>query len=180
MRRGRGRARYQLTGSISLAADFSALNNQNPTPGIRYDFLSIQESLSVLWSPKGGKRFDAQGTYTRSDFRSDLTYFSPQDLQPQRSLYRENAHTGTALVNLNLPKLRLPKYPEAQPKADRPADRSLSRRAAVRRATTSRFAKLFLPDFKTLGAVRRMALLRILVKPSIYMRGSARTCSPPD
>ncbi|HEV8145008.1 MAG TPA: hypothetical protein VGP79_01430 [Bryobacteraceae bacterium] len=112
----RARARYQATGSISLAADFSALNNQNPTPGIRYDFLSTQESLSLLWSPKGGKRLDAQASYTRSDFRSDLTYLSPQDLRTQRSLYRENAHTGTALVNLNLPKLKLPRYPEAQPK----------------------------------------------------------------
>jgi len=100
----RARARYQVSGSVNLAADFTALNNQNPTPGIQYDFLSTQASLALQWLPKGGKRFDAQASYTRSDFRSDLSYFSPQDLRPQRSSYRENAHTATALVNVNLPK----------------------------------------------------------------------------
>ena len=145
--KGRARARYQLTGSINLAADFSVLNNRNPTPGIRYDFLSIQESLSVLWSPKGGKRLDVQATYTRSDFRSDLAYFSPQDLQPQRSLYRENAHTGTALVNLNLPKLRLPKYPESQPKLTAGGSFFVSSGSRPTRYYQP-VAKLFLPTSK--------------------------------
>jgi hypothetical protein len=102
--KGRARARYQLSNTLSFSADFSALNNQNPTPGIHYDFHAYQESLALLWSPQTGKWFDVQGSYTRSDLRSNLSFLSPQDLQPQRSDYRENGHTGTALMNVNLPK----------------------------------------------------------------------------
>ena len=99
----RAQARYQATASLSVSADFTLLNNQNPQPGINYDFLAHQQSLSVLWSPAGGKTWDLQGSYTRSTLRSDLGYFAPQDLSPQRSLYRENAHTATALFDVKLP-----------------------------------------------------------------------------
>src|ERR1039458_3273519 len=47
----RARARYQLASTLSLQASFSLLNNQNPTPGINYDFLSRQNSLSAAWTP---------------------------------------------------------------------------------------------------------------------------------
>ena len=99
----RTQARYQATGSLSVSADFTLLNNQNPQPGIHYDYLGRQESLALLWSPAGGKAWDFQGSYSRSTLRSDIGYFSPQDLQPQRSFYRENGHTATALFNVNLP-----------------------------------------------------------------------------
>jgi hypothetical protein len=35
--------------------------------------------------------------------RSDIGYLSPQDLAPQRSLYRDNSHAATALFNLAMP-----------------------------------------------------------------------------
>ncbi len=99
----RAQARYQATTSLSFAADFTLLNNQNPTPGVRYDYLAQQESLSFLWSPAGGKMWDFQGSYSRSALRSNIGYLSPQDLQPRNSLYRDNSHTATALFNVNLP-----------------------------------------------------------------------------
>jgi hypothetical protein len=62
------------------------LNNQDPQPGINYDYLSHQESLSVMWSPAGGKAVDFQGSYTRSDLRSDLrsdiNYLQPSTESP--------------------------------------------------------------------------------------------------
>jgi hypothetical protein len=99
----RAQGRYQATDSLSLSADFTLLNNQNPTPGIRYDFLARQQSLSISWSPKGGRTWDLQGSYSRSSLRSNIGYLSPGDLTPQTSFYRENAHTATALLNISLP-----------------------------------------------------------------------------
>jgi hypothetical protein len=101
----RGQARYAATASLSLSADFTVLNNHNPLPGVGYDYLAHQESLSVLWSPAGGKKWDFEGSYSRSDLRSDIGYFSPQDLAMQTSRYRDNSHTATALFNLNLPRV---------------------------------------------------------------------------
>jgi hypothetical protein len=99
----RARAHYQASGSLNISADFSLLNNQNPTPGIRYDYLAHQESIALLWSPGASKKWDFQGSYSRSTLRSDISYLSPQDLQPQQSFYRDNAHTVTALFDANLP-----------------------------------------------------------------------------
>ena len=101
--KARAQARYQATTSLSLAADFTILNNHNPLPGVNYEYLAHQESLSVLWTPGGGKRWDFEGTYARSDLRSNIGYLSPQDLAPQTSRYRDNSHTATALFNLRLP-----------------------------------------------------------------------------
>jgi hypothetical protein len=96
-------ARYQALTSLSLAADFTLLDNNNPVPGVNYDYRSQQESLSLFWSPLGGKFGDFQGSYTRSTLHSDIGYLVPQILTPQTSLYRDNAHTATALFNVKLP-----------------------------------------------------------------------------
>ena len=88
---------------MSASADFILLNNQNPVPGVHYDYLSSQESLSLFWSPVGGKRWDLLASYSRSALRSDINYFEPEILQVRRSFYRENAHVATALFNINLP-----------------------------------------------------------------------------
>jgi hypothetical protein len=53
--------------------------------------------------PQGGKRFSVLGEYTRSALRSDIFYLVPLGLTPERSLYRDNAHTATAVVDLHLP-----------------------------------------------------------------------------
>jgi len=97
----RAQARYQATASLSLAADFTLLNNHDPLTGVNYDYLAHQESLSVLYSPAGGKMWDFQGSYTRSDLRSNLDYFAPQDLTQQTDRYRDNSHTGSALFNFH-------------------------------------------------------------------------------
>ncbi len=99
----RAQARYQATGQLSFSADFSLLNNQDPQPGIRYDYLASQESLSVLWSPRNSKMFDLQGSYSYSHLRSDIDYLDPGTLQPQLSNYRDNSHAATALFHLTLP-----------------------------------------------------------------------------
>jgi hypothetical protein len=98
----RAQARYQATSSLSLALDFTYLNNDNPNPGINYSFRSQQEAASIFWSPRNGKILTFQGSYSWSSIRSDILYLVPQTLAPATSNYSENAHTATALFNLNL------------------------------------------------------------------------------
>jgi hypothetical protein len=97
----RARARYQVTARLSLQASFSLLDNQNPSPGINYDFLSRQNSLSATWTP--GKGVSVLGEYTRSTLRSNINYLEPEFLIPELSLYRDDAHTASGLVDVALP-----------------------------------------------------------------------------
>jgi len=101
--KARAQARYQASAGLRITADFTLLNNQNPARGVNYDYRMRQESLSFLWSPKGGKLFDVQGSYSRSAIHSEITFLTPQDLQPQQSRFRENGHTATGLLTVNLP-----------------------------------------------------------------------------
>ncbi len=98
----RAQARYQPLPSLSLAVDFTLLKNQNPLAGINYDYSASQESLSFYWAPTG-KIFDLQGSYSRSDLKSNIGYLEPQDFSQQISRYRDNAHTATALFDLAWP-----------------------------------------------------------------------------
>ena len=99
--RMRARARYQVATKLALQASFSLLNNQNPTPGINYDFQSRQNSLSATWTPT--KRVSILGEYTRSTLRSNINYLAPQVLAPEPSHYRDNAHSANALIDVALP-----------------------------------------------------------------------------
>ncbi len=98
----RAQARYQAWNSLSFTADFNWLDNQNPVPGVNYDYKAQQESLSLFWSPAGGKMVDFQGSYSRSTLRSDIGYLDPGTLQAETSLYRDNEHAATALFNIKL------------------------------------------------------------------------------
>jgi hypothetical protein len=101
--RGSLRARYRVTQNLHLTGDFRILNNQNPTPGVDYDMRGHRVSMALQWLPKGGKRIGVQADYARSGLESEATYLIPQTLQPDRSHYREYAHTAGALIDLVLP-----------------------------------------------------------------------------
>jgi len=101
--KGRARVRYQATTSISLQANFSVLTNQNPAAGVNLDFQSRENSLSVYWTPSGGKRISVLGEYERSTMRSDTAYLLLPFLTSAVSSYRENAHTATSAIDLVLP-----------------------------------------------------------------------------
>jgi hypothetical protein len=99
----RAQVHYQPLPSLSVSADFTSLNNNNPLAGTNYKYWVQQESLSFYWSPKGSKIFDIQGTYSRSDLKSNIGYLEPEDLSQQVSRYRDNSHTATALIDLTWP-----------------------------------------------------------------------------
>src|SRR5262249_9267799 len=95
----RARARYQVSASLSVQANFSLLNNQNPAQGIRLDYQSRGNSLALYWTPAGGKRFSIMGEYDRSTLRSDINYLG-LFFAPAIDSYRERAHTATGAVEL--------------------------------------------------------------------------------
>jgi hypothetical protein len=102
--KARMRARYQAFGTLTLQASAGVFSNQNPDTGIQYDFLSRDTSLSAFWTPGGGKRISVTADYTRSTLRSDITYKVPQQLSvSERSFYRDNSHTATAVADVALP-----------------------------------------------------------------------------
>lgn len=104
-RKGNLRTRYQALGSLLLTANFSLLYNANPAPTVNYHFQSRTSTFGADWSPKGSKYFSLYTEYSRSTVRSDIAYLIPQILQPERSLYRENAHVATSLLDVKLPQL---------------------------------------------------------------------------
>jgi len=95
--------RYQPVQSLTIAAGFGVLSNQNPSPTVKYDFLSHDSSLSVQWNPQGGRRISLTADYTHSSLRSDINYFIPQTFEQDRSLYRDNAHEANVLMDLVVP-----------------------------------------------------------------------------
>ncbi len=99
--RVRAQARYQAIKSLTITADFTALLNDNPLPGVNASYRNQQESLSLFWSP--AKIWNLQGSYTRSTVYSELSYLDPGTLQTVPSIYRDNANAATALLNVNLP-----------------------------------------------------------------------------
>ena len=101
--KARIQARYQVRQSLTLAAGFSVLNNQNPDPTVKYDFLSRDNSLSVTWNPNNGKWVTVTGEYTRATLRSDISYIVPQDFTSAQSFYRDNVHDASTLVDLLIP-----------------------------------------------------------------------------
>jgi len=99
----RGQIRYQATKSLTFSSDFLMLDNQNPVPGVNYDYSMRQESLSLFWAPGASKYFDLEGSYTRSGIVSNIGYLAPQDLSTQLSRYVDDAHIATGLVNVKFP-----------------------------------------------------------------------------
>jgi hypothetical protein len=101
--KARIRATYQAANSLLLQTNFSILNNQNPAPDIRFDYQSRNNTLAVFWTPNGGKRFSVTGEYDRSTVRSNIIFLDLPFLNPATSIYRENAHTATAAIDVALP-----------------------------------------------------------------------------
>jgi hypothetical protein len=98
--KARIRASYDVLSSLRFAADFSLLNNSNPDPSVKLDFSSRVESASLFWTPKNGKWGNLLLDYSRSAVSSNILYLVPQTLTPASSIYKENAHTLTAVVSV--------------------------------------------------------------------------------
>lgn len=96
------RARYQVKPSLLMYASWHYLNNENPPKLNPFQFRQQQVAYGLQWIP-GGKAIQLLGEYSRSTIRSNLDYLVPQMLTRERSFYRENAHTVTAMASVVLP-----------------------------------------------------------------------------
>ena len=104
--KGRARARYQATKTLSLQANFQILDNQNPAPDIRLDFRSQSTALTLYWTPEKSKWISVMAQYDRSTLRSNIDYLSLPFYVPAVSAYRDNANTGTSAVDIAPPALK--------------------------------------------------------------------------
>jgi hypothetical protein len=101
--KGSLRVRTQPLKDLNVTWNTLILDNQNPTRTIALDFRQIQNGVSALYSPSGGKRMTILADYFRSSLRSSAGYLIPTDLSEATSIYRENAHTATTLLDFALP-----------------------------------------------------------------------------
>jgi hypothetical protein len=108
----RSQIRYQAASNLQFGVNVIVLNNENPIAGVTYDFLSLQTTFSVFWTPNGGKRVNLLGEYSRSAYRNHTIYLEPSTLTPVPFLYRDNANTANALLEVALPSIagRVPKF----------------------------------------------------------------------
>ena len=89
----RARARYQATRRSGSRRTSAFLDNQNPTPGIQYDFRSRDNSLAAYWTPDGGKRISVMAEYDRSTLYSSIDYLLLPFYTPSVSrIPRQRAH----------------------------------------------------------------------------------------
>ena len=101
--RARIRARYQAANALFFQANFSILDNQNPTAGVQNDFRSRDNSLALFWTPNGGKRISVMAEYNRSTLHSSIDFLLLPFFTPSVSVYRDNAHTATSMIDFTLP-----------------------------------------------------------------------------
>jgi hypothetical protein len=99
----KARTRWQPRTDLFFSATFQVLDNRNPAAGVEYEFRNRSASAAIQWMPRGGRHASVLAEYTRSALRSDIFYLVPLGLTPERSLYRDNGHTATTAVDLNLP-----------------------------------------------------------------------------
>jgi hypothetical protein len=101
--KARVQAKYQASASLSIAANFSVLDNQNPAAGVNYDFLARNNSVALYWMPNNSKRFTITGEYNRSTVHSNIDYLQLPSFGPAVSAYRDNAHTASTQIDVILP-----------------------------------------------------------------------------
>lgn len=98
------RIRYQMRGGWNLQGRYGRLDNNNPTAGVNLEFASQQWGAATQWSHKA---LTLTADYVRSTIRNDLLFYEPSRLSLWRSLYRDNAHTVSTLIDYRFPKERV-------------------------------------------------------------------------
>jgi hypothetical protein len=98
----RNQVRWNPKSSLSVTGNWSQFENRNPSPAINLKFMNRQAAAAVQWMPNDGKRFTLLTDYTRATIKSELGFLDPLNFQSLLAKYRDNAHVGTALLDLNL------------------------------------------------------------------------------
>jgi hypothetical protein len=101
-RRVRLRGRYRPWGWVNVSGSFSLLDHENHQPDVGYDFQNRGYSVSLNFTPDGGKRLSANLDYSRADLNSDILFIIPQLLTSAPSVYIENSHFGNASLDFGV------------------------------------------------------------------------------
>ncbi len=95
------RGRYGIRPSLTITGSFSLLKNENPAPGINFDFESRQTSLGVFWTPTNS-RFSVLADYTRATVRSEIPILSLPFFGTELARYRDSGHHGSIFAGIPL------------------------------------------------------------------------------
>ncbi|MEP6715807.1 MAG: hypothetical protein ABJC09_09535 [Terriglobia bacterium] len=97
----RAMGRYKLLKSWQISGDFRILMNRNPLAGSSYHFLSRQESATLTWLPSG-KKLSVDATWEHCTYQSTVSYLIPQLLVGADSVYSEDCHRISGMLNATL------------------------------------------------------------------------------
>jgi hypothetical protein len=97
----RAMGRYSFLKHWQLSGDFRIMNNHNPLAGTSYRFLTHQESATLIWTP-GSKKLTADATYEHCGYHSNVEFLVPQTLTPGDSVFSENCHRISGMLNASL------------------------------------------------------------------------------
>ena len=93
--------RYSFLKHWQVSGDFRIMNNHNPLAGTSYKFITHQESVTLIYTPRS-KTVSADATYEHCGYHSDIMYLVPQTLTPSDSVFTENCHRISGMFNANI------------------------------------------------------------------------------
>ncbi len=94
------RARYQLNAHWIAAAHFLRVSGGNPSWAGNYSYSNTAGGASVQWTPS--TKWMALAEYSRGSLLTDILYRNPENFGAIRSLYRDDSHAATLLVDANV------------------------------------------------------------------------------
>ncbi len=99
--RVRAMGRYSFLKHWQASGDFRVMNNHNPLAGESYKFITHQESLTLIYTPRS-KAVNIDATWEHCGYHSNITFLVPQSLTPGDSVFTENCHRISGMLNANI------------------------------------------------------------------------------
>jgi hypothetical protein len=97
----RGMGRFSFHKYWQISGDYRIMNNHNPLAGNSYKFLTHQESVTLIYTPRN-KKVNVDATYEHCGYHSSVEYLIPQTLTPGDSVFNEDCHRISGMFNANL------------------------------------------------------------------------------
>jgi hypothetical protein len=97
----RAMGRFLFWKHWQVSGDFRIMNNHNPLAGVSYKYLTHQESLTVVYTPRS-KTINVDATWEHCGYHSLVTFLVPQMLTPSDSVFNENCHRISGMLNANV------------------------------------------------------------------------------
>jgi len=97
----RAMGRFSFHKYWQISGDFRIMNNHNPLAGDSYKFLTHQESLTLIYTPRN-KAVNVDATYEHCGYHSNIMFLVPNTLTPGDSVFSENCHRISTMLNATL------------------------------------------------------------------------------